>query len=256
MPHTDKLKDKIAIITGAAQGLGEAIAIEFATQGAYVAILDINEREALRVKNLISSKNLNVDLFITDVCDSKAVDKSVNTIIDKYKKIDILVNAVGGFDKLDRIEDIHDMEWRKVIDLNLNSAFYCTRAVIPHMKKNNFGRIINISSGAGLAPNPYAPSYIPYGAAKAGLLGMTKLLARDAGEHGITVNALAPGTALTPRVKKVRDAKSIKKIAKMNPMRNLIEPEDCANAALFLASEDARYVTGITMMVNAGNLIF
>ena len=89
-----------------------------------------------------------------------------------------------------------------------------------------------------------------------GLLGMTRLLARDAGEFGITVNALAPGTALTPRVKKVRDAKSIENIAKMNPMRNLIDPIDCAKAALFLASEDARYITGVTMMVNAGNLIF
>ena len=124
------------------------------------------------------------------------------------------------------------------------------------LEKNKFGRIINISSGAGIAPNPHAPSYVPYGAAKAGLLGMTKLLARDAGEYGITVNAIAPGTALTPRVKRVRNEESIRNIAQMNPMKNLIEPIDCAKAALFLASEDARYVTGITMMVNAGNLIF
>ena len=256
MPDIDKLKDKVAIVTGAAQGLGEEIAIEFAKQGANVVIIDINEKEAKRVKNLICKKNLHVDLFITDVCDSKAVNKAIDIIDVKYKKIDILVNAVGGFDKLEPIENIDDTEWLKVIDLNLNSAFYCTRAVFPCMKKNSSGRIINISSGAGLAPNPHAPSYIPYGASKAGILGMTKLLARDAGEFGITVNALAPGTALTPRVKKVRDAKSIENIAKKNPMRNLIDPVDCAKAALFLASEDARYITGVTMMVNAGNLIF
>ena len=240
MPDTEKLKDKVAIVTGAAQGIGKEIAIEFARQGAHIVLIDINQKEAKRVENLLHKKNFYVDLITTDVCDSK----------------DVLVNAVGGFDKLDSIEDINDQEWLKVIDLNLNSAFYCTRAVFPIMKKNRFGRIINISSGAGLAPNPHAPSYIPYGAAKAGLLGMTKLLARDSGEFGITVNALAPGTTLTPRVKKVRDAKSIENIAKMNPMRNLIDPIDCAKAALFLASEDARYITGVTMMVNAGNLIF
>jgi len=163
---------------------------------------------------------------------------------------------VGGFHKFDKMTDIDDAEWHKVINTNLNSAFYCTRAVMESMEKNKFGRIINISSGAGIAPNPHAPSYVPYGAAKAGLLGMTKLLARDAGEYGITVNAIAPGTALTPRVRRVRNEESIRNIAQMNPMRNLIEPIDCAKAALFLASEDARYVTGITMMVNAGNLIF
>jgi 3-oxoacyl-[acyl-carrier protein] reductase len=256
MPDIEKLKDKVAIVTGAAQGLGEEIAIEFGRQGARIILIDINEKEAKRVENLLHKKDVYVDAFIMDVCNSKDVNKAIDIIAKKYKKIDILVNAVGGFDKLDSIEQIDDKEWDKVIDLNLNSAFYCTRAVFPFMKKNGFGRIINISSGAGLAPNPYAPSYIPYGAAKAGLLGMTKLLARDAGEFGITVNALAPGTALTPRVKKVRDAKSIENIAKMNPMRNLIDPIDCAKAALFLASEDARYVTGVTMMVNAGNLIF
>ncbi len=256
MPDTEKLKDKVAIVTGAAQGLGEEIAIEFAEQGAHIILIDINQKEARRVNNLLRKKNSYVDFVITDVCDSKDVNKTINDIAKKYKKIDILVNAVGGFDKLDSIENINDQEWLKVIDLNLNSAFYCTRAVFPIMKKNRFGRIINISSGAGLAPNPHAPSYIPYGAAKAGLLGMTKLLARDAGEFGITVNALAPGTALTSRVKKVRDAKSIENIAKMNPMRNLIDPIDCAKAALFLASEDARYITGVTLMVNAGNLIF
>ncbi len=256
MSDTGKLSDKVAIVTGAAQGLGEAIACQFANQGANVVILDIDEKEAHRVKGLLNSQNLSVDLLITDVCDSKAVNRAINKIIKKYGRIDVLVNAVGGFNKLDNIEEIDDDEWLKVINLNLNSAFYCTRAAFPSMKENGFGRIINISSGAGLAPNPHAPSYIPYGAAKAGLLGMTKLLARDAGEYGITVNAIAPGTTLTPRVKKVRDAQSIENIASMNPMRNLIDPIDCANAALFLASEDARYITGITMMVNAGNLIF
>ena len=117
------------------------------------------------------------------------------------------------------------------------------------------GRIINIASGAGIAPNPYAPSYLPYGAAKAGVIGFTKLLARDIGQHGVTVNAIAPGTTLTPRVAQVRDAASVEAIRSRNPMRALVEPIDTAQAALFLASDEARYITGVTLNVNAGNLI-
>ncbi len=256
MSEENKLNSKVAVITGAAQGLGEAIAKEFARQAAKVILVDIDAKEIKRVKFEIENEQLVADIFITDVCNSKAVNQTFKDILKKYKKIDILVNGVGGFHKFDKLTDIDDSEWHKVIDTNLNSAFYCTRAVMESMEKNKFGRIINISSGAGIAPNPHAPSYVPYGAAKAGLLGMTKLLARDAGEYGITVNAIAPGTALTPRVKRVRNEESIRNIAQMNPMKNLIEPIDCAKAALFLASEDARYVTGITMMVNAGNLIF
>jgi 3-oxoacyl-[acyl-carrier protein] reductase len=117
------------------------------------------------------------------------------------------------------------------------------------------GRIISIASGAGVGPNPYAPSYLPYGAGKAGLIGFTKLLARDIGVYGITANTISPGTTLTPRVRKVRDAASIEKIKAQNPMRCLVEPEDTAEAALFLASDAARHITGINMNVNAGNLI-
>ena len=135
MPDTEKLKDKVAIVTGAAQGLGKEIAIEFARQGAHIVLIDINQKEAQRVENLLHKKNFYVDLITIDACDSKDVNKAINVIAKKYKKIDILVNAVGGFDKLDSIEDINDQEWNKVIDLNLNSAFYCTRAVFPIMKK-------------------------------------------------------------------------------------------------------------------------
>ncbi|MDG2187582.1 MAG: SDR family NAD(P)-dependent oxidoreductase [Hyphomicrobiales bacterium] len=256
MTKKTKLEGKVALVTGSAQGLGEAILKEFVYEGASTILLDLNRKEANKVKREIEESNNTTEVLIVDVCDSKSVNIAIDNVIKKYKKIDILVNAVGGFHNFDKIKDITDEEWHKVININLNSAFYCTRAVMKYMEESRTGRIINISSGAGIAPNPHAPSYVPYGAAKAGLLGMTKLLARDAGEFGITVNAIAPGTALTPRVKKVRDPESIANIAKMNPLKNIIEPIDCAKAAVFLASDDARYVTGITMMVNAGNLIF
>ena len=256
MAETRKLEGKVALVTGGAQGLGEAILKEFALEGAKTIIFDIDANESNRVKEELRKTNNDTEVVIIDVCNSDAVNIAISNLYKKYKKIDILVNAVGGFYNFDKITDVTDEEWHKVINTNLNSAFYCTRAVMKYMEKSKSGRIINISSGAGIAPNPHAPSYVPYGAAKAGLLGMTKLLARDAGEFGITVNAIAPGTALTPRVKKVRDARSISNIAKMNPLKNIIEPVDCAKAAVFLSSDDARYITGITMMVNAGNLIF
>jgi 3-oxoacyl-[acyl-carrier protein] reductase len=175
--------------------------------------------------------------------------------VERWGTVDILVNGAGGFDRLAPITDISEEEWDRVINLNLKTAFLCTKAVAGIMIEKKKGRIISIASGAGIGPNPYAPSYIPYGAGKAGLIGFNKLLAREIGVHGITANTITPGTTLTPRVRKVRDAASIEKIKAQNPMRCLVEPEDTAAAALFLASNEARYITGPNMIVNAGNLM-
>jgi 3-oxoacyl-[acyl-carrier protein] reductase len=142
-----------------------------------------------------------------------------------------------------------------VITLNLKSAFLCARAVVKPMMAQKHGRIINIASLGGIGPNPYAPSYLPYGTAKAGMIGFTKHLAKDLGSHGITVNAVSPGTTLTPRVRKVRDEASIERIKSQNPMGVLVEPIDCAEAVLFFASDESRYVTGVNLSVNAGTLI-
>ena len=255
MESIGKLVGNVAIVTAAGQGLGESIAKTFAREGALVILVDINQQEILRVKEDIIEEGGRADLMVADLTKSDQVNDLVNAVVKDYKTIDILINGAGGFQKFSPINEITDSDWNDVIALNLNSAFYCSRAVSSIMIENKKGRIISLSSGAGIAPNPYAPSYIPYGAAKAGLIGMTKLMARDIGQYGITVNVIAPGTALTPRVKRIRDQESLDNIASMNPMRNLIGPKDCAEAALFLASDEARYITGITLMVNAGNLI-
>ena len=255
MESIGKLVGNVAIVTAAGQGLGESIAKTFAREGALVILVDINQQEILRVKEDIIEEGGRADLMVADLTKSDQVNDLVNAVVKDYKTIDILINGAGGFQKFSPINEITDSDWNDVIALNLNSACYCSRAVSSIMIENKKGRIISLSSGAGIAPNPYAPSYIPYGAAKAGLIGMTKLMARDIGQYGITVNVIAPGTALTPRVKRIRDQESLDNIASMNPMRNLIEPKDCAEAALFLASDEARYITGITLMVNAGNLI-
>jgi 3-oxoacyl-[acyl-carrier protein] reductase len=242
-------------VTAAGQGLGETIAKTLAREGASVAVVDINLPEVTRVGAEIEAAGGAALVLHADVTRSQEVDKMVKAVLDRWGTVDILVNAAGGFHRFAPITEIDEEEWDRVVNLNLKTAFLCTKAVARTMMEKKKGRIISIASGAGVGPNPYAPSYLPYGAGKAGLIGFSKLLARDLGIYGITVNTVSPGTTLTPRVRKVRDAASIEKIKSQNPMRCLVEPEDTGEAVLFLASNEARYITGINMNVNAGNLI-
>jgi 3-oxoacyl-[acyl-carrier protein] reductase len=250
-----RLAGSVAIVTAGGQGLGEAIAKTLAGAGAAVAVIDINLVETKRVGAEIQAAGGSALVLQADVTRSQEVAAMVKAVMERWGTVDILVNAAGGFHRLAPITDITDEEWERVIDLNLKSAFFCARAVTPIMMERKKGRILSIASGAGIAPNPYAPSYLPYGAGKAGLIGFTKLLARELGAYGITVNAVSPGTTLTPRVQKVRDAASLKSIAAQNPMKCLVEPVDTAEAVLFLASNEACHITGVNLNVNAGNLM-
>ncbi|MDB5865153.1 MAG: hypothetical protein JWO70_2959 [Betaproteobacteria bacterium] len=252
MAQSGRLAGHVAIVTAGGQGIGEAIAKTFVREGARVAVVDLNGAEAERVAGEIGAGAfaLQADVTLTPV-----VEAMVKTVLERWGTIDILVNAAGGFHRLAPITDITDEEWDKVITVNLKSTFLCSRAVAPTMIERKKGRIINIASGSGIAPNPYAPTYLPYGAAKAGVINFTKVLGRDLGQYGITVNAISPGTTATPRVVKVRDAESMKRIAEQNPMRTLVQVEDTAEAALYLASPEARHVTGVNLNVNAGNLM-
>jgi 3-oxoacyl-[acyl-carrier protein] reductase len=249
------LSGSVAIVTAGGQGLGEAIAKLFAEAGAAVAVVDLNPAQAERVAGEIAAQGGTALALAVDVAHTAQVNDMVQAVLARFGTVDILVNGAGGFHKFAPITEISDEEWDRVIANNLRTTFLCSRAVAGIMMGRRRGRIINIASGAGIAPNPHAPSYLPYGAAKAGVIGFTKLLARDIGEYGITVNAIAPGTTLTPRVARVRDEKSIDTIRSRNPMRALVEPIDTAEAVLFLASDAARYITGVTLNVNAGNLI-
>lgn len=237
------------------QGLGEAIAKIFAREGAKVAAVDLDAAQAARVASEIEAEGGSAIALTADVGQTAQVNAMVDSVVRQFGTVDILVNAAGGFHRFAPITEITDEEWDHVIANNLRTTFLCSRAVAAIMMERKRGRIINIASGAGIAPNPHAPSYLPYGAAKAGVIGFTKLLARDIGQFGVTVNAIAPGTTLTPRVAKVRDAASVETIRSRNPMRALVEPVDTAEAVLFLASDVERYITGITLNVNAGNLI-
>lgn len=250
-----KLAGSVAIVTAAGTGIGEAVARTFAREGASVVLVDIDEAAVKRVADEIGASGGRAQAMRADMTRSQSVNDMTGEVVKRFETVDILVNAAGGFHRLAPITGISDEEWDRVIDLNLKSVFYGSRAVAPIMMEKRKGRIINIASGAGIAPNPFAPSYLPYGSAKAGVILFTKTLARDLGEYGITVNAVSPGTTRTPRVVKVRDAASLERIAAQNPMKTLVEPIDSAEAVLFLASAEARYITGVNLNVNAGNLM-
>jgi 3-oxoacyl-[acyl-carrier protein] reductase len=255
MSDKGRLSGSIAIVTAGGQGIGETISKTYAREGASVAVVDLDRAEAERVAKDIESAGGKALALAVDVTKTQAVNDMVKTVVERFGTVDILVNAAGGFHQLAQITEITDEEWDRVITLNLKTCFLCSRAVAAIMMERRKGRIVNIASGSGIAPNPFAPTYLPYGAAKAGVINMTKILGRDLGPYGITVNAISPGTTATPRVVKVRDEASRKKIAEQNPMRCLVEPQDSAEAALFLASPEARYITGVNLNVNAGNLM-
>jgi 3-oxoacyl-[acyl-carrier protein] reductase len=250
-----RLDGDVAIVTGGGQGIGAEIGRTFGREGATVAVVDINATEAGRVTGEIVGCGGKAFALTADVTKSDKVDDMVAEVVGRCGTVDILINGAGGWHRIQPVVEITDEEWDRLVTLNLTTAFYCSRAAARIMIEKKSGRIVSIASGAGIAPSPVAPSSLPYSAAKAGLIGMSKLLARDLGPHGITVNCVAPGTTLTPRVRKARAQADIDRIAATNPLRRLVEPVDAAEATLFLASREARYITGVTLQVNAGKLI-
>jgi NAD(P)-dependent dehydrogenase (short-subunit alcohol dehydrogenase family) len=250
-----KLMGLKAIVTGGAQGIGEAIAKTLALDGARVAIADINLQSGQRVASEIEKAGGAAWAVRADLTNRQEVTEMVKKVLDRCGDIDILVNNAGGLNKYSPVSEIEEEEWDRIMAVNLKSSFLCSQAVARHMIERRKGKIINIGSIAGSAPNPYAVSYLPYGVAKAGVIVMTKYLAKELGPYGITVNTVSPSTTITPGSRKFRNDEAYQKIADQSPMRHLVEPRDIAEAVLFLASESSRYVTGVNLNVNAGALM-
>lgn len=248
-----RLAGSVAIVTGASAGIGESTAITFAREGARVAIVSRTLAESQRVADIITKAGGEALVVRADVTRTADVESMVKAVMDKWGRIDILVNGVGGWTKLSPITEISDEEWDGTLTLNLTSAFRCIRAVSKIMIAQKRGRIINMASQSGVGPNAGSNSNIPYACSKAAIIAFTKHLAKQLGPEGITVNTVSPGTTLTPRVAKVWDVPTQQKKAAGNPLRCLVEPQDSANACLFLVSEDARHVTGMNFNVNAGS---
>lgn len=240
------LAGKTALVTGSSKGIGKTIAETFARSGAFV-YLNGRTDEAKAVAEKFKEANLKASYIIGDATDEEFVARGVRQLVEDGKIPDILVNNVGWY-KLTDIEMISIEEWDTCINTNLKSAFLWSREVVPLMKQNNFGRIINISSTTGIVGKEKCAHY---SAAKGGLIGLTKGLAKELGPFGITVNVIAPGLTRTPGVEKLRE-KAFQDTIDKTPLGRLGTQENIANAALFLSSELSNFVTGQTLAVNGG----
>jgi NAD(P)-dependent dehydrogenase (short-subunit alcohol dehydrogenase family) len=249
-----RLQDKIAIITGAATGIGEATALLFARQGAEVAIFDVNEDGANAVVARIHAAGGSASFTKVDVSNEDNVAAAVQNILKSSGKIDILVNnaAITGVNKL--AHEVSAAEWDKVFSINVKGSFLCTKHVLPSMMSAKRGSIVNFSSIYGLIGNDDIP---PYHATKGAVLAMTKTDAVSYAKYGIRVNAVHPGSTMTPIFKQCGETYPggldayIAMMKEKHPLC-LGEPIDVANCVLFLASDEARFVTGASLVVDGG----
>ena len=242
------LKDKIALVTGGSRGIGSFICTELAKAGATVIINYSNSKDsAEEVLKKIESASGNGEVVKFDVSDSNEVEKSIKEIIDKYEKIDILVNN-AGITRDSLFMRMKENQWDEVFETNIKGVFNCTKNVIRMMIKNQYGKIINISSVVGEMGNP---GQVNYSSTKSALIGFTKSLAKELGSKNINVNAVSPGFIETEITDVLSD--TIKeKYKEIIPLSRFGQPEDVAKAVLFLASDDSSYITGEVLKINGG----
>ena len=244
-----RLEGKTAIITGAGLGIGRAYAIEFAKEGADVIVNDVNMENTNEVVKEIEGIGRNAKAVIASVDNRDEAQKLINTSIERFGKVDILVNNAG----ITRTAMLHKMtqkEWDQVISVNLTGVYNCLQAVASHMMDRKYGKILNVTSAAGIRGTF---GQINYGAAKAGVIGITKSAARELARFGINVNAIAPGVIETRMTEVIRSEKKFRdKFLAEIPLGRFGQPEDVAKVAVFMASDDAGYITGQVLSVDGG----
>lgn len=244
-----QLAKRTAVITGAGSGIGRAIACRFAAEGAHVVVADINDAAGMETVAAIEDEGGTARFVHTDVTDSVAIEAMVSQTVDIYSSIDILVNNAYFCDGGD-ILTVDEALWNRNISGCLSSAFLCCKAVLPHMIDQEKGAIVNIASVNGLL----GLGEEGYSAAKAGVISLTQNIAVRYGEHGVRANSICPGTIQTPAWTAVRekDPNVFDRLAKWYPLKRVGVPEEIAAAALFLASDQASFVTGTNLVVDGG----
>lgn len=243
-----KLDGKVAVVTGASRGIGRAIALELASEGAKVVVnYSGSQAKAEQVVHEIILAGGTAMAVQASVSDANDVTALMTTAIDSYGSIDILVNN-AGITRDNLIMRMKDEEWDDVINTNLKGVFLCTKAVTRQMMKQRSGRIINISSIVGVAGNAGQANYV---AAKAGVIGLTKTSAKELSSRGILVNAIAPGFIATDMTDELSEEVKQATLAQI-PLAKLGQPEDIAKAVAFLASDDSKYITGQTLHIDGG----
>tara|TARA_B100001179_G_C18594102_1_gene406266 strand:+ start:863 stop:1612 length:750 start_codon:yes stop_codon:yes gene_type:complete len=244
------LNNKIAVVTGASQGIGKIIAFELAKSGAHVACISRNKKAIESIVEEITINGGQASSFPCDISDSDTLSEIITEIIKENSRIDILVNN-AGITKDSLLMRMSIEQWDDVINTNLKGAFHCTKAVVRYMMKNKFGRIINITSIVGLTGNAGQANYA---ASKAGLIGMTKSIAKEVASRGITANCIAPGWIETSMTDKLSGEVKNEFLSHI-PVGRIGSPDDIANAVIFLASDEAGYITGQTITVDGGRII-
>jgi 3-oxoacyl-[acyl-carrier protein] reductase len=248
-----RLEGKIAIVTGAAKGIGAAIAEACAREGARVAALDLDGRGAEALAGTLRARGADALALRADVTRAADIAAALDAVLARWGRVDVLVNNAGGFAVIRATEDIPEAEWNAIVASNLTSVFLCVKAVLPVMKRQRYGRIVNLASVVGRGGAVRVTSH--YAAAKAGVIGLTRHLALEVGPEGITVNAVAPGTTATERVLKARTPDETRRVAEAIPLRRLGEPAEIADAVVFLASDAAAFINGATLDVNGGQVM-
>ena len=244
------LKERVAIVTGGAQGFGLAITERFIESGAKVVIWDIDENEAKKALDKVNSKNLTYQ--IVDVSNIETINNKLSEIETTHGKIDIFINNAGVAGKNTTVAEYPVDEWNKVINLNLNAVFYCCKAVVPFMEKNNYGRIVNIASIAGKEGNPNASAY---STSKAGVIGLTKSLGKELAQKNIAVNCVTPAAAKT-RIFDQMTEEHINYMLSKIPRNKFAKVEELASLVTWLSSEENSFSTAAVFDLSGGRATY
>ena len=244
------LNNRVAVVTGGAQGFGLAVSEKFIEAGAKVIIWDIDEEAAKQAIDKVNSENLTYK--IVDVSDFENINKSLAEIENKYGKIDIFINNAGIAGMNTTVAEYPLDEWKKVINLNLNSVFYCCKAVVPFMEKNNYGRIVNIASIAGKEGNPNASAY---STSKAGVIGLTKSLGKELAQKNIAVNCVTPAAAKT-RIFDQMTEEHINYMLSKIPRNKFAKVEELASLVTWLSSEENSFSTAAVFDLSGGRATY
>jgi NAD(P)-dependent dehydrogenase (short-subunit alcohol dehydrogenase family) len=246
------LDKHVAVITGAAQGIGFAVAQRLALAQALVVIVDANAEGVEEAAKKLRTIDTSAKAYTCDISDPVSVRSVFDTVFSIYKKIDILVNNAGVGGRFAPIQEQTDDDWRRVIEVDLTGVFLCCKAVIPHMISQSYGRIINVSSLAG---KEGSPDMVPYSAAKAGVIGLTKALAREVAKHNIMVNVITPAIIETPLLKEMPHQKA-QLLLERTPVGRFGRPEEVAAMVHWLASDDISYTTGAVFDLSGGRATY
>ena len=243
-----RLRGRKAIVTGAGQGIGRSVALKIAQEGGEVVVAEMNQETGARTAKEIEDRGGKAMFVDVNVADLASVRNMMSQVLGAWKRVDILINN-AGFDRGATLLKVKEEDWEAVLGVHLKGTLNCIQRVAPHMIENRYGKIVNISSIYGKSGGIAA---ISYSAAKAGIIGLTKSVARELGRYQINVNVVLPGLILTPTIAKMAE-KYRNKLIEHTPLGRIGQPEEVANVVAFLASEEASFMTGATVEVSGGS---